>query len=191
MFDLLTLLESRWRCLHRLVTTFLLLVSSYKPAPFFVLDEIDAALDNTNIGKVCKMICFSDLSVLSMLLVKVFFFFFKWMLLITFKYKLQLIISPCTLKVANYIKDQSVQNFQAIVISLKEEFYTKADSLIGVYPEVCFSILSIHNTKWNTAMNLWLLYITAYLLVLKHIKSIEFSSLKKSWIFFFLPAVDH
>uniref|UniRef100_A0A8C1STZ8 Structural maintenance of chromosomes protein n=1 Tax=Cyprinus carpio TaxID=7962 RepID=A0A8C1STZ8_CYPCA len=64
-------------------------IHSYKPAPFFVLDEIDAALDNTNIGKV-----------------------------------------------ANYIKDQSVQNFQAIVISLKEEFYTKADSLIGVYPEV-------------------------------------------------------
>uniref|UniRef100_A0A8B9JLC5 Structural maintenance of chromosomes protein 1A n=1 Tax=Astyanax mexicanus TaxID=7994 RepID=A0A8B9JLC5_ASTMX len=63
-------------------------IHSYKPAPFFVLDEIDAALDNTNIGKV-----------------------------------------------ANYIKDQSVENFQAIVISLKEEFYTKADSLVGVYPE--------------------------------------------------------
>uniref|UniRef100_A0A672LSL0 Structural maintenance of chromosomes protein n=1 Tax=Sinocyclocheilus grahami TaxID=75366 RepID=A0A672LSL0_SINGR len=70
-------------------------IHSYKPAPFFVLDEIDAALDNTNIGKV-----------------------------------------------ANYIKDQSVQNFQAIVISLKEEFYTKADSLIGVYPEVRFSLTS-------------------------------------------------
>ncbi|KAM7028234.1 LOW QUALITY PROTEIN: structural maintenance of chromosomes protein 1A-like, partial [Acridotheres tristis] len=64
-------------------------IHSYKPAPFFVLDEIDAALDNTNIGKV-----------------------------------------------ANYIKEQSAANFQAIVISLKEEFYTKAQSLIGVYPEV-------------------------------------------------------
>ena len=29
---------------------------SYQPAPFFVLDEIDAALDNTNIGKVSKHI---------------------------------------------------------------------------------------------------------------------------------------
>lgn len=27
-------------------------IHSFKPAPFFVLDEIDAALDNTNIGKV-------------------------------------------------------------------------------------------------------------------------------------------
>ncbi|XP_069501341.1 structural maintenance of chromosomes protein 1A [Ambystoma mexicanum] len=63
-------------------------IHSYKPSPFFVLDEIDAALDNTNIGKV-----------------------------------------------ANYIKEQSAINFQAIVISLKEEFYTKAESLVGVYPE--------------------------------------------------------
>lgn len=54
------------------------------------------------------------------------------------KCKLHLIIVLlCPFKVANYIKDQSVHT-QAIVISLKEEFYTKADSLIGVYPEVCF-----------------------------------------------------
>uniref|UniRef100_A0A8B9HUX9 Structural maintenance of chromosomes protein 1A n=1 Tax=Astyanax mexicanus TaxID=7994 RepID=A0A8B9HUX9_ASTMX len=82
-------------------------IHSYKPAPFFVLDEIDAALDNTNIGKV-----------------------------------------------ANYIKDQSVQNFQAIVISLKEEFYTKADSLIGVYPEVGVSsiacnVILMENRLWT------------------------------------------
>jgi len=31
-------------------------VHSYQPAPFFVLDEIDAALDNTNIGKVASYI---------------------------------------------------------------------------------------------------------------------------------------
>lgn len=52
------------------------------------------------------------------------------------------------MQVANYIKDQSV-NTQAIVISLKEEFYTKADSLIGVYPEV----QTQHNTRCNTAIH--------------------------------------
>ena len=31
---------------------FVVSVLSYQPAPFFVLDEIDAALDNTNINKV-------------------------------------------------------------------------------------------------------------------------------------------
>ncbi|KAL3853466.1 hypothetical protein ACJMK2_017002 [Sinanodonta woodiana] len=31
-------------------------IHSYQPAPFFVLDEIDAALDNTNIGKVAAYI---------------------------------------------------------------------------------------------------------------------------------------
>ncbi|XP_051886650.1 structural maintenance of chromosomes protein 1B-like [Pristis pectinata] len=63
-------------------------IHSYRPAPFFVLDEVDAALDNTNIGKV-----------------------------------------------TNYIREQSKKDFQVIVISLKEEFYSKADALIGVYPE--------------------------------------------------------
>lgn len=31
-------------------------IHSYQPSPFFVLDEIDAALDNTNIGKVARYI---------------------------------------------------------------------------------------------------------------------------------------
>lgn len=32
--------------------------SSFRPAPFFVLDEVDAALDNTNIGKVSVFLLF-------------------------------------------------------------------------------------------------------------------------------------
>ncbi|CAB0012730.1 unnamed protein product, partial [Nesidiocoris tenuis] len=60
---------------------------SYQPAPFFVLDEIDAALDNTNISKV-----------------------------------------------ANYIHSETT-NLQTIVISLKEEFFSHADALIGICPD--------------------------------------------------------
>lgn len=68
---------------------------SFKPAPFFLLDEVDAALDNTNIGKV-----------------------------------------------ADFIRDQSASEFQCIVISLKEQFYSRADALVGIYPEVKFFFLS-------------------------------------------------
>jgi len=55
-----------------------------------LLDEVDAALDNTNIGKV-----------------------------------------------ADFIREQSASEFQCIVISLKEQFYSRADALVGIYPEVC------------------------------------------------------
>uniref|UniRef100_A0A8C4GZ08 SMC hinge domain-containing protein n=1 Tax=Dicentrarchus labrax TaxID=13489 RepID=A0A8C4GZ08_DICLA len=61
-------------------------IHSFRPAPFLILDEVDAALDNTNIGKV-----------------------------------------------TSYIRDESRDNMQIIVISLKEEFYSKADALLGVY----------------------------------------------------------
>uniref|UniRef100_A0A8C3CFT7 Structural maintenance of chromosomes 1B n=1 Tax=Cairina moschata TaxID=8855 RepID=A0A8C3CFT7_CAIMO len=64
-------------------------IHSFRPAPFFILDEIDAALDNTNIDKV-----------------------------------------------SSFIRKQAHEQFQMIVISLKEEFYSKADALIGVCPEV-------------------------------------------------------
>ncbi|XP_068959739.1 structural maintenance of chromosomes protein 1B [Petaurus breviceps papuanus] len=63
-------------------------VHSFRPAPFFVLDEVDAALDNTNIGKV-----------------------------------------------SSYVREQTREQVQMIVISLKEEFYSKADALVGIYPE--------------------------------------------------------
>lgn len=66
-------------------------IHSFHPAPFFVLDEIDAALDNTNIGKV-----------------------------------------------ASYIESRasnSEDSMNVIVISLKDEFYSHADGLIGVCPD--------------------------------------------------------
>ncbi|XP_075572912.1 structural maintenance of chromosomes protein 1B [Pelecanus crispus] len=63
-------------------------IHSFRPAPFFILDEIDAALDNTNIDKV-----------------------------------------------SSFIREQAHEQIQMIVISLKEEFYSKADALIGVCPE--------------------------------------------------------
>merc|ERR1712012_634914 len=66
-------------------------IHSYQPAPFFVLDEIDAALDNTNIGKV-----------------------------------------------ASYIASRTANtgdSMNVIVISLKDEFYSHADGLIGVCPD--------------------------------------------------------
>ncbi|XP_028305642.1 structural maintenance of chromosomes protein 1B [Gouania willdenowi] len=63
-------------------------VHSFRPAPFFILDEVDAALDNTNIGKV-----------------------------------------------TSFIREESIRNMQIIVISLKEEFFSKADALLGVYSD--------------------------------------------------------
>jgi len=59
---------------------------SFQPAPFFVMDEIDAALDNTNIGKV-----------------------------------------------AEYINAKTGDKKMCVmVISLKEEFYSHADALVGI-----------------------------------------------------------
>ncbi|EQB79024.1 structural maintenance of chromosomes protein 1A [Camelus ferus] len=95
-------------------------IHSYKPAPFFVLDEIDAALDNGGPRASALLSARRPLP-----------------------------------QVANYIKEQSTCNFQAIVISLKEEFYTKAESLIGVYPEqgdcVISKVLTFDLTKYPDA----------------------------------------
>ena len=46
-------------------------------------------------------------------------------------------------QVAEYIKEKSEDSFQCIVISLKEEFYNRADALIGIYPEVNFLSSSV------------------------------------------------
>ncbi|EIE20863.1 RecF/RecN/SMC protein [Coccomyxa subellipsoidea C-169] len=68
-------------------------IHSYQPSPFFVLDEIDAALDATNVARV-----------------------------------------------ADYIRAKTrpaaAARFQSIVISLKDNFYGKADALVGVARDV-------------------------------------------------------
>ncbi len=72
---------------------------SFRQAPFFVLDEIDAALDNVNVKKI-----------------------------------------------ANYIRQRS-QDFQCIVISLKDTFYENADMLVGVCKDtssLSSSVLSLN-----------------------------------------------
>ncbi|XP_059701717.1 structural maintenance of chromosomes protein 1B isoform X1 [Haemorhous mexicanus] len=80
-------------------------VHSFRPAPFFIMDEIDAALDNSNIDKVSR-----------------------------------------------FIREQAHEQLQMIVISLKEEFYCKADALIGVCPEhndIMFSqVLTLDLTEY-------------------------------------------
>ncbi|XP_062276792.1 structural maintenance of chromosomes protein 1B [Scomber scombrus] len=70
-------------------------IHSFLPAPFFILDEVDAALDNSNIGKV-----------------------------------------------TSFIREESRNNMQIIVISLKEEFFSKADALLGVYSDFDVCMLS-------------------------------------------------
>ncbi|XP_028286326.1 structural maintenance of chromosomes protein 1B [Parambassis ranga] len=64
-------------------------IHSFRPAPLLILDEPDAALDNTNIGKV-----------------------------------------------TSFIRDESRENMQIIVISQKEEFFSRADALLGVHSDI-------------------------------------------------------
>ena len=102
-------------------------IHSYQPAPFFVLDEIDAALDNTNIGKNTQILFRRFLKNFIFFTLKTFF----WFLTIFFLY-----INLG--KVASYIADRTENKSDAmnvIVISLKDEFYSHADGLIGVCPD--------------------------------------------------------
>jgi len=80
-------------------------IHSFRQAPFFVLDEVDAALDNVNVQRV-----------------------------------------------ARYISAQTAENdFQCIVISLKDTFYENADSLVGIYrdkTEDCSHNLTLDLTQY-------------------------------------------
>eukprot|EP00736_Rhodelphis_marinus_P012775 Rmarinus@m.21070 len=80
-------------------------VHSYQPSPFFVLDEVDAALDNENVHKVAAYICSRS------------------------------------------------EDFQTIVISLKDMFFEHADALIGIYRDVdeqCSKSLTFDLTEFTS-----------------------------------------
>ena len=79
-------------------------IHSYRPAPFFIMDEVDAALDNVNVLKVC-----------------------------------------------NYIRQRS-GDFQCIVISLKDMFYERSESLVGICRDVSTNssrTLTLDLTKYD------------------------------------------
>ena len=80
-------------------------IHSYRPAPFFIMDEVDAALDNINVLKVC-----------------------------------------------NYIRQRS-GDFQCIVISLKDMFYERSESLVGICRDVSSNssrTMTLDLTKYQT-----------------------------------------
>ncbi|CAL5012945.1 unnamed protein product [Urochloa decumbens] len=73
-------------------------IFSFRPSPFFILDEVDAALDNLNVVKLAGFIR-----------------------------------SKSCKHVAEERDSDGECGFQSIVISLKDNFYDKAETLVGVY----------------------------------------------------------
>jgi len=57
-------------------------------------------------------------------------------------------------RIANYIRDHAgnKRDFQAIVISLKDTFYEKADALVGIYRDTeqnCSRTLTLDLSKYS------------------------------------------
>ncbi|KAF6150932.1 hypothetical protein GIB67_026853 [Kingdonia uniflora] len=92
-------------------------IHSYRPSPFFILDEVDAALDNVNVAKVAGF------------------------------------IRSKSCNGARSEQDSYEGNgFQSIVISLKDNFYDKAEALVGVYRDSersCSSTMTFDLTKYR------------------------------------------
>ncbi|BDA42403.1 Structural maintenance of chromosomes protein 1A [Coccomyxa sp. Obi] len=85
-------------------------IHSYHPSPFFVLDEIDAALDATNVARVAEYIRAKT-------------------------------------------RPAAAARFQSIVISLKDNFYVKADALVGVARDIdhcCSATYTFDLTRFGT-----------------------------------------
>lgn len=102
-------------------------IHSYHPAPFFVMDEVDAALDNSKL--------LLDDRFVSVLITwsRAAFFSFK---LETDGHFLFIELTVNLRKVCNYIQQRSQVDFQCIVISLKDMFYERSQSLVGICKDV-------------------------------------------------------
>lgn len=92
-------------------------IHSFRPSPFFILDEVDAALDNLNVAKVASFIRSKSCG------------------------------GSFDHKDADF-----GSSFQSIVISLKDNFYDKAEALVGVYRDSdrgCSRTLTFDLTKYR------------------------------------------
>ncbi|EPS69516.1 hypothetical protein M569_05250, partial [Genlisea aurea] len=102
-------------------------IHSFRPSPFFILDEVDAALDNLNVAKVAGFIR-----------------------------------SKCCGTAADGGGGEEEEEekmsggtgcgFQSIVISLKDNFYDKAEALVGVYRDSdrgCSRTLTFDLTRYR------------------------------------------
>ncbi|XP_022898289.1 structural maintenance of chromosomes protein 1 [Olea europaea var. sylvestris] len=92
-------------------------IHSFRPSPFFILDEVDAALDNLNVAKVAGF------------------------------------VRSKSCGGARMNSDAEFGcGFQSIVISLKDNFYDKAEALVGVYRDSersCSRTLTFDLTKYR------------------------------------------
>ncbi|XP_026449761.1 structural maintenance of chromosomes protein 1-like [Papaver somniferum] len=98
-------------------------IHSYKPSPFFILDEVDAALDNLNVAKVAGFIRSKSCE-----------------------------NSVRRSDSSNQEDSEGGNGFQSIVISLKDTFYDKAQALVGVYRDSergCSRTLTFDLTKYR------------------------------------------
>ncbi|KAL6868090.1 hypothetical protein ACP4OV_014935 [Aristida adscensionis] len=94
-------------------------IHSFRSSPFFILDEVDAALDNANVTTVARYIR-----------------------------------SMSRERVADEQGGDGGCGFQSIVISLKDNFYDKAEALVGVYRDSersCSRTLTFDLTKSGEA----------------------------------------
>lgn len=72
-------------------------------------------------------------------------------ILLSYFYGLYLSKPRVRIQVTSFIREQSRENMQIIVISLKEEFFSKSDALLGVYSDVTNFLYYVAN--WRRLVN--------------------------------------